>query len=440
MHEILVLPRRKHLAALLAATLGGVGAAHAGAPPAFVTSCLDDNSPGTLRSVVAAAAGGSIDLYTQSNCSTITLTQGEIVLPLASVTLLGHAGAPNVVAAPGSRVLRQPAGVTAVGSSPVMVISGLTISGGRVYSAASGVALGGCIAGDSVNLVDSTVSDCLAASAGGDASGGAVSAVYVGLHHSRIENSAAFAAGDNRTAHGGGVYAAQGVVCRDSTITGNHVAVKGVGQGVGEGGGIFGVYELDIAGCTVDHNSADRGGGLVVGDTTNAISRISNSTISSNTATTAVGGSLFRSSVNFYNSTVAFNSAPTCGGVTGVGLTTLQSTIVANNRSGTTDCVDFYSYITDGANNLITVAGNSPVPPGTIDADPMLTPLADHGGPTFTHGLSLSSPAIDRGNNGLLLSTDQRGAGFVRVVGSAADIGAFERQPDDEEVFFGGFE
>jgi len=285
------------------------------------------------------------------------------------------------------------------------------------------------------------VSDCLAASAGADTSGGAISALSVTLKHSRVENSAAYAIGYNQSAHGGGVYAASEVVCVDSTITGNHVASKGNGQGIGDGGGIFGLSSVTLDGCTVDHNSADRGGGVAQLDVSSVhISRISNSTISSNTATTAVGGLLFRSPANFYNSTVAFNAAPTCGGVLNVGPTALQSTIVANNRSATSDCVDFYSRQTSGANNLITVSGTSPVPPGTLAADPLLTPLADHGGPTFTHGLALSSPALDNGNNVQSLSTDQRGTGFDRVVGTAADIGAFERQAGDDEVFFGGFD
>jgi hypothetical protein len=80
------------------------------------------------------------------------------------------------------------------------------------------------------------------------------------------------------------------------------------------------------------------------------------------------------------------------------------------------------------------------VPGDTIVADPQLTPLADHGGPTRTHGLSLSSPAIDHGSNIGILSTDQRGMGFSRIVGTSADIGAYERQADDDELFYGGFD
>jgi hypothetical protein len=43
--------------------------------------------------------------------------------------------------------------------------------------------------------------------------------------------------------------------------------------------------------------------------------------------------------------------------------------------------------------------------------------------------LLAGSPAIDAGSNPSALTTDQRGTGFGRVVGTAADIGSFEIQP-----------
>ena len=56
----------------------------------------------------------------------------------------------------------------------------------------------------------------------------------------------------------------------------------------------------------------------------------------------------------------------------------------------------------------------------------MLGPLAYNGGTTRTHALLAGSPAIDAGSNPLGLTTDQRGAGFPRVVGGASDMGAYE--------------
>jgi hypothetical protein len=67
-----------------------------------------------------------------------------------------------------------------------------------------------------------------------------------------------------------------------------------------------------------------------------------------------------------------------------------------------------------------------------------LTPLADRGGPTRTHALSLGSPAIDAGSNVGALATDQRGP--TREVNGQPDIGAFERQADEDQLFHSGFE
>ena len=63
-----------------------------------------------------------------------------------------------------------------------------------------------------------------------------------------------------------------------------------------------------------------------------------------------------------------------------------------------------------------------------------LAPLANNGGPTPTIALLPGSPAIDAGSvalavdpaTGLPLATDQRGAGFARIVNGTVDIGAFE--------------
>jgi hypothetical protein len=69
-----------------------------------------------------------------------------------------------------------------------------------------------------------------------------------------------------------------------------------------------------------------------------------------------------------------------------------------------------------------------------LDQDPQLGPLADNGGPTWTHALDPASPAIDAGNpagclgpGDVPLTDDQRGE--LRPAGDACDIGAFEYQP-----------
>jgi hypothetical protein len=88
--------------------------------------------------------------------------------------------------------------------------------------------------------------------------------------------------------------------------------------------------------------------------------------------------------------------------------------------------------LSDNFNNVFTPLATD------ITNQPLLGPLADNGGPTQTHALLSGSPAIDAGNSaGTGQTTDQRGAGFNRVVdlpitnangSDGADIGAFEAQ------------
>jgi hypothetical protein len=78
--------------------------------------------------------------------------------------------------------------------------------------------------------------------------------------------------------------------------------------------------------------------------------------------------------------------------------------------------------LSNGANNdQISTDPGAPI-------DPRLGPLADNGGPEFTHALTVGSPAHNRGDSGLATtySVDQRGA--ARFCGTAVDIGSYEEQ------------
>jgi len=69
-------------------------------------------------------------------------------------------------------------------------------------------------------------------------------------------------------------------------------------------------------------------------------------------------------------------------------------------------------------------------PGDQINTDPLLGPLQDNGGPTFTHALLPGSPAIDTGDPNFTPPPlyDQRGPGFNRMVNGRIDIGSFEVQ------------
>ena len=69
-------------------------------------------------------------------------------------------------------------------------------------------------------------------------------------------------------------------------------------------------------------------------------------------------------------------------------------------------------------------------PDDQINTDPLLGPLQDNGGTTFTHALLPGSPATDSGDPNFFSPPlyDQRGPGFDRVRGTRIDAGSFEVQ------------
>lgn len=136
-------------------------------------------------------------------------------------------------------------------------------------------------------------------------------------------------------------------------------------------------------------------------------------------------------------------AAPANGGAGGgiyvnnTSTTTIRSSIIAGNSAvsgpdvfGTVSSLGFNLIgETDGStgfNRPTDLTGTSSSP-----LNPKLGPLANNGGPTLTQALPPGSPAIDKGDDSVLLpplslTTDQRGPGFPRKVGLHVDIGAFE--------------
>ena len=141
-----------------------------------------------------------------------------------------------------------------------------------------------------------------------------------------------------------------------------------------------------------------------------------NSTISNNFSANSYAGAFVAAPLTMQSSTVAYNFAvASCGGVQGASDVAIESNIIAGNYSGNAGCVDLRSNGTiSGSHNLLSVATTG-LPADTNIATPRLTPLADHGGPTRTHAFR-EQPGIDHGSNVGALATDQRGAGFGRVV------------------------
>ena len=122
------------------------------------------------------------------------------------------------------------------------------------------------------------------------------------------------------------------------------------------------------------------------------------------------------------NCTIAFNSGSAGNGEAAIigDDIRLVNTLLATNspNNGTNVLIDL-------GHNLSSDASCSFDAPGSWNnTDPLISSLADNGGPTLTIALRLNSPAIDAGDPVSAPSTDQRG--FVRPVGEGPDIGAFE--------------
>jgi len=125
---------------------------------------------------------------------------------------------------------------------------------------------------------------------------------------------------------------------------------------------------------------------------------------------------------------------PVSGSNTLAPTVTLRSSIVADSQNGAPD-IGVYdetvitAFTVSATNSLIgavepivTVSGTA----NLLGVNAQLGPLAFNGGPTRTRALQVGSPAINAGSNPLSLLYDQRGAGFARVAGAAADMGAYE--------------
>ena len=222
----------------------------------------------------------------------------------------------------------------------------------------------------------------------------------------------------------------------DSTLSGNSAS---------NGGGIFlgGPSVLNVTGSTLSGNTASSDGGGIYMNSTGSTVAVANSTLSGNSAF-CYGAGLFNPSsnantfpaVSFTSSTVTLNSTSgECSNGAGVthygGSLTLNNTIMAGNTRGSTPA-DIALYGRSavnvlGSNNLVqNVASGITFTNAPLTSDPLLGPLQNNGGPTLTHALLTGSPAINAGSSTSSLTTDQRGAGFQRVVGTAVDIGAIE--------------
>ncbi len=239
--------------------------------------------------------------------------------------------------------------------------------------------------------------------------------------------------------HSGGIYNSNILNIYNCTISSNRAGDAGecdtCDHGyVGNGGGINNGGTLTMSGCTINDNATGSSGyDLMGGGICNWASlTLSNCTISGNWA--GSGGGLYNGGNSQLNGvTVVYNDS---GGIFNEGLISIKNSIAANNNKNYyeygSDCVGTfdwvgYSLIEDTSQCTLTGFQKANI----LGKDPMLGPLQNNGGPTYTHALLPGSPAIDAGKS-FDLSVDQRGyprpVDFPGIanVSDGADIGAYE--------------
>ena len=252
---------------------------------------------------------------------------------------------------------------------------------------------------------------------------------------------------------GGAIFSNNGI-----SLTLDSVHVTGNSVGGSSGGGVyFSGGTNRIVNSTFSTNTAFNCGGFATESSTTII----NSTISGNTATGGSGGGFCsqgnNTAIMLRNVTITNNTAGFAGGGISSDFGTMLNfgnTIVAGNTapSGSFPEIQFGSgTITSAGGNLVgdsagdSTNTNNPITYQMSDiqnTNPLLGALTiANGGTTPTRALLAGSPAIDKGLNALAvdpsngnaaLTTDQRGAGFPRIIDgngdltATVDIGAFE--------------
>ncbi|MEM6574293.1 MAG: choice-of-anchor Q domain-containing protein, partial [Pseudomonadota bacterium] len=188
----------------------------------------------------------------------------------------------------------------------------------------------------------------------------------------------------------------------------------------GDGGGLYSAGEVNLVNVTVSDNVGD-GGFASAGNNTlaAALSTIANN--SGNGLTAEAGGLGQGGVIAIGGSILAGNGGNDCNREDTAAFAISQDYNLIGDIAG---C--------DGG--LLVLQGNDQAGGGGVAAiDPLLGPLQDNGGPTFTRALGPASPAVDAGLNdpncGLSVTpvNDQRGV--ARPQGAACDAGAFELQP-----------
>lgn len=424
---------------------------------AFIVTRLDDRNSGqcvpgdcSLREAVIAANGapGADEILVLSGTYSLTIpgrgenaaATGDLDLT-GDVTITGAGAGQTIVSASAAadrafQVLTATvtiAGMTIRGGGPdvcpvyapvfdrggggIFSAGTLTVSAGVVEDNWACEQGGGIYAQGSLTLLDSTVrGNYLSWSYGAGVNGSGVARIERSAILSNTVDAVMWDVG------GGGIAFSGTLAVAESLVAGNMAATDvGLGQDRAQGGGIY-----------------LRGGALVMTNTTVSLNRVDVALGFPGSLQQSAGGGLYvAATAELNNVTIASNQAAgevnvLGGGVhAGAGAVALRNSLLAGNAvsSGGSgpDCAGTllsrdYNLIADLTGCDLTGATAHTL----ISCDPLLGPLHDNGGGSWTHALLAGSPARERGDDATCAPTDQRGV--PRPQGFACDIGAFEAE------------
>jgi hypothetical protein len=422
-----------------------------------VTS-TNDSGAGSLRQAIADANDG--DTIDFGVTGTITLTTDWLLVE-KSITISGPGSNNLAVDSNHARRAFYIGWGRTVTISGLAIINGYAVDGGAIWNnhgtltinsctfSGNSATDGGCILNDgagpfqgsaTLTINNSTLTGNSSTYHGGVLyNKGHTGSATITINNSTLSGNSAIAFGG--AIYNAGDYGSAILTINGSTLSGN--STESIGGAICNLG-FSGSATLNINSSTLSGNSANSGAGIFNHGFSGSVTlTISNSTLSNNSAS-SVGGGVYNdgdssgnATVTILNSTLSGNSSTHySGGIFNygssgsatleIGNTILQTGVSGENMFNIDGTIssDGYNLSSDDGGGFLTATGDR------INTNPLLGPLQDNGGPTFTHELLTGSPAIDAGDPNFVppADYDQRGSGFSRIVNGRVDIGAFEVQ------------
>jgi hypothetical protein len=313
------------------------------AAEALTTITVTNNSDalaGSLRAafVTASATADDVEIDIPASVGPINVTSGQLSYTgTHALTLKGN----------GNTLTRTTVAARVIdsGSTGLLTVDDLTITGGTTAGGGGGIGANGA-----VTVTNSTISGNHAATGGGIFASGAVAVtnstisnnttsgdgggIFVGgavtVTNSIVSSNTA--TGGIAGGGGGGILALGMVTVTNTAITGNHATAVGNAGGFGGGIGIRSPFAsgVTVTNSTISGNTASiEGGGI---DAQGALT-VTNSTISGNTS--GRGGAIDNGgAVTVTNSTISGNTGTGTGGITASGPITVTTSTISGNTGG----------------------------------------------------------------------------------------------------------